>query len=91
MVGSNGQQGCGARRESNGFPGLGGYWDQGPQGMARAMGQPGGLPEEPAKYIVDLPKLSAADLTTSAVTCGNWLAQTRQVLVGLSAFSVGLV
>ena len=53
--------------------------------MARAMGQPGGLPEEPAKYIVDLPKLSAADLTTSAVTCGNWLAQTRQVLVGLSA------
>ena len=95
MVGSHGQQGCGTRRESNGFPGLGGYWDQGPQGitqalggpqgMIRAMGQPVGLPEEPAKYIVDLPKLSAADLTTSAVTCGNWLAQTRQVLVGLSA------
>ncbi|CAE7493604.1 RE2 [Symbiodinium natans] len=45
---------------------------------------PGAFPEEPAKYIIDLPKLAAADLTTSAVTCGNWLAQTRQVFAGLS-------
>ena len=41
-------------------------------------------PEEPAKYIHELPKLQAPELTTSAVNCGNWLAQVRQVLVGLS-------
>ncbi|CAE6948457.1 GIP [Symbiodinium sp. CCMP2592] len=41
-------------------------------------------PEEPAKYINELPKLNQTELSQSAVTCGNWLAQVRQVLVGLS-------
>ena len=41
-------------------------------------------PEEPAKYISDIPKLPAMDLSTSAVACGNWLAQLKQVFVGLS-------
>ena len=41
-------------------------------------------PEEPAKYISELPKLAAADLSVSAVTCGNWLAQVKQIFVGLS-------
>ena len=45
-------------------------------------------PEEPAKYISELPKLAAPDLSQSAVTCGNWLAQVRQVLVGLSPSAV---
>ena len=43
-----------------------------------------GRPEEPAKYIHELPKLQSPELATSAVCCGNWLAQVRQVLVGLS-------
>ena len=41
-------------------------------------------PEEPAKYINELPKHTQTELSQSAVTCGNWLAQVRQVLVGLS-------
>ena len=41
-------------------------------------------PEEPAKYISELPKLGQPDLKTSAVMAGNWLAQVRQVLLGLS-------
>ena len=41
-------------------------------------------PEEPAKYISDIPKLPAMDLSTSAVACGNWLAQLKQIFVGLS-------
>ena len=41
-------------------------------------------PEEPAKYINELPKLNQVELSQSAVVCGNWLAQVRQVLVGLS-------
>ena len=41
-------------------------------------------PEEPAKYISELPKLPQAELSQSAVVCGNWLAQVRQILVGLS-------
>ena len=41
-------------------------------------------PEEPAKYISELPKLNQVELSQSAVVCGNWLAQVRQVLVGLS-------
>ena len=41
-------------------------------------------PEEPAKYISELPKLASADLATSAIVCGNWLAQVRQMLIGLS-------
>ena len=41
-------------------------------------------PEEPAKYISEIPKLVQADLASSAVVCGNWLAQVRQVMVGLS-------
>ena len=41
-------------------------------------------PEEPARYISELPKLSQSDLANSAVVCGNWLAQVRQIMVGLS-------
>ena len=41
-------------------------------------------PEEPAKYIYEIPKLGPPELANSAVTCGNWLAQVRQILVGLS-------
>ena len=41
-------------------------------------------PEEPAKYISELPKLVQADLSNSAVVCGNWLAQIRQIFQGLS-------
>ena len=44
----------------------------------------GTKPEEPARYISELPKLAQTDLSQSAVVCGNWLAQVRQVLVGLS-------
>ena len=45
-------------------------------------------PEEPAKYINELPKLGAAEISTSAVLCGNWLAQLRQILIGLSPTAV---
>ena len=52
------------------------------------LGQPGVgelvRPEEPAKYISELPKLNQTELSQSAVACGNWLAQVRQILVGLS-------
>ena len=41
-------------------------------------------PEEPAKYIAELPKLVQTDLASSAVVCGNWLAQVRQIFKGLS-------
>ncbi|CAE7427987.1 GIP [Symbiodinium sp. CCMP2592] len=41
-------------------------------------------PEEPARYISELPKLNQSDLANSAVVCGNWLAQVRQIMVGLS-------
>ena len=41
-------------------------------------------PEEPAKYIYELPKLVAAEISSSAVVCGNWMAQTRQIFAGLS-------
>ena len=41
-------------------------------------------PEEPAKYIYELPKLQAPELATAAMCCGNWLAQVRQIMVGLS-------
>ena len=44
-------------------------------------------PEEPAKYIYELPKLGAADLGSSAAACGNWMAQIRQIFVGLSPSS----
>ena len=64
--------GCG----TSGVPGVpgGGFGASGP--LER--------PEEPAKYISELPKLVQTDLASSAVVCGNWLAQVRQVLVGLS-------
>ena len=62
--------------------------------MTPAIGQPsigtgasGGVdsrPEEPAKYISELPKLPQADLSSSAVVCGNWLAQIKQIFMGLS-------
>ena len=45
-------------------------------------------PEEPAKYISEVPKLPAMDISSSAVACGNWLAQLRQVLAGLSPSAV---
>ena len=41
-------------------------------------------PEEPAKYISDLYKLVQTDLSNSAVVCGYFLAQIRQVLPGMS-------
>ena len=44
-------------------------------------------PEEPAKYITELPKLGAADLGSSAVACGNWMAQIRQIFTGISPSS----
>ena len=44
-------------------------------------------PEEPAKYIYEIPKLPAADISTSAVACGNWIAQVRQIFVGISPSS----
>ena len=64
-----------------GAPGLGGLGftstpEKGVSGDAR--------PEEPAKYISELPKLTSADLASSAVVCGNWLAQVRQIFQGLS-------
>ena len=46
--------------------------------------KPNDRPEEPAKYINELPKLQSADISTSAVACGNWLAQLRQIFAGLS-------
>ena len=45
-------------------------------------------PEEPAKYISELPKLAAVDISSSAVMCGNWLAQLRQIVAGLSPSAV---
>ena len=53
-----------------------------------ASQKPPERPEEPAKYINDLPKLPAADISTSAVACGNWLAQVRQIFAGLSPSAV---
>ena len=44
-------------------------------------------PEEPAKYIGEIPKLGAADLGSSAVACGNWMAQIRQIFAGISPSS----
>ena len=41
-------------------------------------------PEEPAKYVDSLPKLATADLSVSAVSCGNWWAQVKQIFTGLS-------
>ena len=45
-------------------------------------------PEEPAKYIYEIPKLGVAEILTSAVLCGNWLAQLRQIFAGLSPTAV---
>ena len=59
--------------------GLGGYRDVRAPGLGEAV-----RPEEPAKYINDLPKLNQTELSQSAVVCGNWLAQVRQIMVGLS-------
>ena len=53
----------------------------------RGMGNQSERPEEPAKYIYELPKLGAADIRTSAVACGNWMAQIRQVFMGISPSS----
>ena len=48
------------------------------------MAGPTERPEEPAKYVYEVPKLPNADVSTSAVGCGNWVAQIRQIFVGLS-------
>ena len=58
-------------------------------GGVQGSGQVGFRPEEPAKYISELPRLAQTDLANSAVACGNWIAQIRQVLIGLSP-SAGL-
>ena len=79
-------------RETPGFAGvtgrgaLGGIpGPSGIGGLASGCPTPGSVrPEEPARYISELPKLSQADLANSAVVCGNWLAQVRQIMVGLS-------
>ena len=58
-----------------------------PKGFEFMGGGNSGLvdkPEEPARYVDSLPKLAQADLSVSAVTCGNWLAQVRQIFFGLS-------
>ena len=34
--------------------------------------------------MYEVPKLPSADISSSAVACGNWLAQVRQIFVGLS-------
>ena len=54
-----------------------------PQGNVRPSG-PVERPEEPAKYISEIPKLVQADLSVSAVVCGNWLARVKQIFQGLS-------
>ena len=54
-----------------------------PRGLAGPSVGDGDLRlEEPARYISDLPKLAQTDLSQSAVVCGNWLAQVRQVFGG---------
>ena len=63
-----------------GLPGAAGVEGSGVQGNVTSDHRP----EEPAKYIVDLPRLVQSDLSTSAVVCGNWLAQVRQIFQGLS-------
>ena len=55
-----------------------------PPAPVHTLGGVGERPEEPAKYIFELPKLTPPELSHSAVTCGNWLAQVRQVFQGLS-------
>ena len=54
------------------------------EGSTGGFGRGVGNPEEPAKYIMELPKLAQADLSVSAVTCGNWWAQIKQIFTGLS-------
>ena len=61
-----------------GAPGLGGLG-----GVPGVPLEGGNRPEEPAKYISELPKLTPASLADSAVVCGNWLAQVRQIFQGL--------
>ena len=60
------------------------FYDYGDVGRFPSGSAHEARPEEPAKYISELPKLNQTELSQSAVTCGNWLAQVRQVLVGLS-------
>ena len=61
-----------------------------PEGQFIGSGSSGlaDKPEEPARYVDSLPKLAQADLSISAVTCGNWLAQVRQIFFGLSSGAV---
>ena len=68
-----------ASRSYAGAPGIESSGQRNPGGFEHGL-----RPEEPAKYITELPKLASADLATSAIVCGNWLAQVRQMLVGLS-------
>ena len=62
------------------------YLPQEPRGFCEGGGFSPGVrnPEEPAKYIMELPKLVQADLSVSAVTCGNWWAQVKQIFTGMS-------
>ena len=54
------------------YDGAHGSFLGGPAGFG--LGQAPVKPEEPAKYIRELPKLAHTDLSRSAVVCGNWLA-----------------
>ena len=62
------------------------YLPQEPRGFCEGGGFSPGVrnPEEPAKYIMELAKLVQADLSVSAVTCGNWWAQVKQIFTGMS-------
>ena len=40
-------------------------------------------PEQPAKYVYE-----PSEISTSAVVCGNWIAQVRQIFAGVSSTSV---
>ena len=67
-----------------GHPGIVFPCPSGPIPQPGVAGGESNRPEEPAKYISELPKLVQADLATSAVVCGNWLAQVKQIFQGLS-------
>ena len=45
-------------------------------------------PKQPAKYLYEVPKLAVAEMASSAVVCGNWVAQVRQIFAGLSPTAV---
>ena len=81
MGGVQSQRGSGVQGAGNSLPVQGSGLDQGPPGMAQVQGYQSGPPEEPAKYIVDLPKLRISQRVRLPAVIG-WL---RRVFVGLSA------